>query len=132
LGGVWTGALTETSQHISWAKINLRLTQDSGNQLSGIVQLFDHALGDKAMCFSVTGTALPGASFHLEDQPVDVKSDTPFVQFDGSGATEGYTLVGAYGLGRGVLAQLSGTIEQSAPEDLSFSCPAPENVTPTP
>jgi hypothetical protein len=132
LSGVWTGALTETTQHISWAKVNLRLTQDSGNQLSGIVRLYDYALGDKVMCFSVTGTALPGASIHLEDQQADVKSDTPFVQFDGSGATEGYTLVGAYGLGREAIAHLSGSIQQSTPEELDFSCPTPYNVTPTP
>ncbi len=132
LGGVWTGALTETTQHIVLAKVNLRLDQDGGNQLSGIVRLYDYVLGDKAMCFSVTGTALPGASFHLEYQPVDVKADTPFVRFDGSGATEGYTLVGAYGLGHEVIAHLSGSIQQSTPEELDFSCPTPDNATPTP
>ena len=95
LSGVWTGALTETAQHSVGSKVNLRLEQDGGNHLSGLVRLYDYVLGDKVMCFTVTGTALPGASFHLEDQPVEVKSDTPFVQFDGSGATEGYTLVGA-------------------------------------
>ena len=132
LGGVWTGTLTETTQHMAWSRINLRLTQDGSNQLSGLVRVYDYAMGDKAMCFSVTGTALPGASFHLEYQPVDVKADTPFVRFDGSRATEGYTLVGAYGLGHGVLAQLSGAIEQSTPDELSFSCPTPDNATPTP
>jgi hypothetical protein len=132
LSGAWTGALTETTQHISWAKVNLRLTQDSDDHLSGIVRLYDYALGDKVMCFSVIGTALPGASFHLEYQPVEVKGDTPFVQFDGSGATEGYALVGAYGLGHEAIAHLSGSIQQSTLEELDFSCPAPYNATPTP
>jgi hypothetical protein len=89
-------------------------------------------MGDKVMCFTVTGTALPGASFHLEDQQADVKSDTPFVRFDGSGATEGYTLVCAYGLGHEAIAHLSGSIQQSAPEELDFSCPTPDNASPTP
>jgi len=132
LGGVWTGALTETTQHSVFSKVNLRLEQDGGNHLSGLARLYDYVLGDKAMCFSVTGTALPGASFHLEDQQADVKSDTPFVRFDGSGAAKGYTLVGAYGLGREVIAHLNGTIQQSTPEELSFSCPTPDNATPTP
>ena len=132
LGGVWTGALTETTQHSVFSKVNLRLEQDGGNHLSGLVRLYDYVLGDKAMCFSVTGTALPGASFHLEYQPVEVKGDTPFVRFDGSGAAKGYTLVGAYGLGREVIAHLNGTIQQSTPEELSFSCPTPDNATPTP
>ena len=87
------------------------------------MRFYDYVMGDKAMCFSVTGTALLGASFHLEYQPIDVKPDTPFARFDGSGATEGYTLVGAYGLGREVIAHLNGTIQQSTPEELDFSCP---------
>jgi hypothetical protein len=37
LGGVWTGALTETRQHIVFSKVNLRLEQDGGNHISGLV-----------------------------------------------------------------------------------------------
>ena len=131
LEGIWTGLLTDTKLHLGWAKFNLRLTQDSSNQLGGMVRLYDEAWGDKVGCFPLTGTAQPQATFHLDGQKV-VSGDVWFVQFDGTSATTGYALSGVYGLERTTLAQLSGTMARATEEELSFSCPSYDSATPTP
>jgi hypothetical protein len=131
LEGVWIGTLTDTKMHIEFAKINLRLTQDSSNQLSGMVRMYDDVWGDKVGCFQLIGMAQPQATFHLDGQDVVSKGDAYFVQFDGSNAPPGYALSGTYGLGRSAIAYLSGTIVRSTGDSGSSSCPSSDSTTPT-